>query len=81
MQILGNRVLVKRLVEEVKEGYQTVDVEDSFLNKGLVISEGEINTDSYDFVGKTILFAKYSPDTHDYNGMKIVNIDDILAIL
>jgi len=77
MQILGNRVLVKRLVEEVKEGFQTVDVEDSFISKGLVTEEGTPSNLLY----RTVLFAKYSPDTHDYNGMKIVNIDDILAIL
>jgi len=78
MQILGNRVLVRKLVEETKEGFQTVDVNDPFLNKGVV---EDAATGSQFMIGKTILFAKYSPDTHDYEDKKIVSVDDILAIL
>lgn len=89
MQILGNRVLVRKLVEETKEGFQTVDVSDPFLNKGVVEAVGSVmygftvntNTAVDSLVGKTILFAKYSPDTHDYEDKKIVSVDDILAIL
>ena len=92
MQILGQRLLVSRVEEEVKEGFQTVDVVDSFIYKGKIeqiggdeiypsstISQGRFN------VGDIVLFAKYSPDTqeidHDGKKMKIVSIDDILAIL
>ena len=89
MQILGNRVLVRKLVEEVKEGFQTVDVNDPFLNKGVVEAVGDkINyhptsytTGESKLLGATILFAKYSPDTHDFEDKKIVSVDDILAIL
>lgn len=89
MQILGNRVLVRKLVEETKEGFQTVDVNDPFLNKGVVEQVGNkitytstnYVTDESSLIGKTILFAKYSPDTHDYEDKKIVSVDDILAIL
>ena len=83
MQILGNRVLVRKLVEETKEGFQTVDVNDPFLNKGVVEQMSDL-VDGYsskELIGKTILFAKYSPDTHDYEDKKIVSVDDILAIL
>lgn len=97
MQILGNRVLVSRLDEETKEGFQTVDVVDSFIYKGMIEQVGE---DPFAFkgmsttspfietglqVGQKVIFAKYSPDTqeieHGGQKMKIVNIDDILAIL
>lgn len=97
MQILGNRVLVSRIEEEAKEGFQTVDVVDSFIYKGKIEQVGE---DPFAFKGMSttspfmesgfqpgqiILFAKYSPDTqeidHDGKKMKIVSIDDILAIL
>ena len=86
MQILGNRVLVRKLVEETKEGFQLVDVNDPFLNKGVVEQVGNSypnssTTPSDSLVGKTILFAKYSPDTHEYEDKKIVSVDDILAIL
>ncbi len=90
MQILGNRVLVRKLVEETKEGFQTVDVNDPFLNKGVVEQVGDQTgmhfssstaTLESPLLGKTILFAKYSPDTHDFEDKKIVSVDDILAIL
>lgn len=82
MQILGNRVLVRKIVEEVKEGFKTVDVNDPFLNTGIVEQCGTTYGDmEKHLLNKTILFAKYSPDTHDFDGKKIVSVDDILAIL
>jgi len=97
MKILGNRILISRIEEEAKEGFQTVDVVDSFIYKGKIEKVGEdpfalkgTSTVS-PFVeggfqqGQIVLFAKYSPDTqeidHEGQKMKIVNIDDILAIL
>ena len=89
MQILGNRVLVRKCEEVKKEGFQTVDVQDPFLNKGVVEQVGTQGIYSSSMttnlvsplLGQTMLFAKYSPDTHDYEEKKIVSVDDILAIL
>lgn len=106
MKILGNRVLVSKIEEEKKEGLQTVEVQDSFVNKGRVEQIGpamEIvgNVDITPFgpsgrikhsvlvetkVGDAVLFAKYSPDTQevdlgDGRKMKIVRVEDILAVL
>lgn len=96
MKILGNRVLVSKIEEEKKEGFQTVEVQDSFVNKGRIEMLGGIDSEkpisSYSSVSledlgvnDIILFAKYSPDTqdikHEGKDMKIVNVDDILAIL
>lgn len=88
MKILGNRVLVSKVEEEKTEGFQTVDVQDSFVYKGKVqpggfaggyVAGGSINE------GDTILFRKYSPDTetiqHGGQEMKIIRVDDVLAVL
>ncbi len=34
MKILGNRVLVSKVEEPVSDGFQAVEVQDSFVNKG-----------------------------------------------
>lgn len=86
MKILGNRILVSKIEEEVKEGFQTVDVQDSFVNKGRVEEFGDVILDRlYWEKGVTVLFAKYSPDTqeieHEGKKMKIIRVEDILAIL
>ena len=92
MQIIGNRVLVSRVEEEQKEGFQTVEVQDSFVYKGVVEQVGgeAFGATSTPYmqsvhVGDKILFAKYSPDTHEVEDegvkKKIVLISDILAIL
>lgn len=106
MKILGNRILISKIEEEKKEGFQTVEVQDSFVNKGKVemLGEGKSEYVMYSSgggdgigpigtnvvvqkvsIGDIILFAKYSPDTqdikHEGRDMKIVNVDDILAIL
>ena len=100
MKILGNRVLVEPLEKEVKEGFQTVEVQDSFLYKGRVEMVGEYAYDVLEFsgstpkalvetakvqVGDTIIFAKYSPDTHEFEHeekkYKSVLVSDIIAVL
>lgn len=96
MKILGNRILVSRIEEEKKEGFQTVQVQDSFVYKGKIELVGEfhvLSADGYESQRLTdalkpngiVLFAKYSPDTQevDYNGQiaKIISVSDILAIL
>lgn len=41
IKILGNRILVSRVEEEKTEGFQTVNVQDSFVNKGMVEQIGD----------------------------------------
>lgn len=94
MKILGNRILVSRIEEPKTDGFQTVEVQDSFVNKGRVEQVGAqsdatvsatVNHSSSIAVGDTVLFAKYSPDTQDieHEGVKykIIAIDDVLAVL
>lgn len=92
MKILGNRILVSKIIEPKKEGFQTVDVQDSFIYKGKV-EQGEYVWPSYEGgpdpkrigPGDVIQFKKYSPDTEEieFDGkkMKIIKVEDVLAIL
>lgn len=85
MTILGDRVLVRRIEEPKAEGFQKVEVQDSFVYKGSVVALGTDCQFRIDISGKTILFAKYSPDTQevDVDGekMKVVARVDIIAVL
>lgn len=89
MKILGNRVLVSKVEEEAKEGFATVEVQDSFVNKGTIEKIGTFHSDNDDWLslspGDVVLFAKYSPDTqeieHEGKKKKIIRVEDILAIL
>lgn len=85
MKILGNRILVRKCPVEKKEGFTTVDVQDDFVYKGIIV---ESCLDAFKVgvkEGDIVLFAKYSPDTHeiDVEGekMKVVRWDDVLAVL
>ncbi len=96
MKILGNKLLVSKVEEEVKEGFQAVEVMDSFIYKGKVEQVGSgavqytqshlggVNTISLFKVGDIILFTKHSPDTqevvHEDKQMKIIRVEDVLAI-
>lgn len=88
MKISNNYVVVEKIVEPEKEGFQTVEVQDSFIYKGRITNLPEIPV----YVGNTqiqegtlIMFAKYSPDTQEtmLNGktVKFVKTSDILATL
>lgn len=87
MKILGNRVLVSKVEEEKKEGFQTVEVQDSFVYKGRVeqIECVPYVMDTGLKAGDIILFTKYSPDAYEVEEggkkMKIMPVTDILAIL
>lgn len=88
MKILGNRILVSKIEEEKKDGFQTVDIQDSFVYKGKVEQLGYENPNEVSpgiDEGDTVLFAKYSPDTQevDVEGqkMKIIRVEDVLAVL
>lgn len=88
MFISNNYVCVEKPEEPVKEGFQTVDIQDSSTFKGKVkfIPEAPIYMGNKQVtIGDTILFAKYSPNTHDieHGGLKLkfVSTGDILAVL
>jgi co-chaperonin GroES (HSP10) len=85
MKIIGKRVLVEKLPDEKQDGFKgaIVGVQDSFLYKGKVVQLGDSIFNVC--VGDTILFAKYSPDTHEFEHddtlYKSVSLDDIIVIL
>ncbi len=92
MRILGNRVLVSKFVEPEKEGFKEVEIQDSFVFKGKVeqVSEGmdlinQITNVPLFEINDVVLFSKYSPDTQEVEvegqTMKIIKVEDILAIL
>ncbi len=88
MQISNNYIVVEKLEIEKQEGIITVDVQDSSVYKGKVthIPEAPVYMGNKPVtVGDIVLFAKYSPDTHeiDLDGIKVkfVRTTDILAVL
>lgn len=93
MQAINSKyILVKKMKEEKKDGFQTVEVQDSFINKGEVfrLPDQPVFVDNQQLkVGDLVIFAKYSPDTHEVslmNGateekMKMVKIEDVLTII
>lgn len=86
MKILGNRILVSKVDQDQTEGFKTVEVQDNFVYKGGVEQLGDLQTMHLNIKpGDIILFAKYSPDTqeidHEGQKMKIINVDDVLAVL
>lgn len=72
-------LLIKKCVEKPKEvnGFVQVEVHDSFVYRGEVVSGDDT------LIGKVVIFAKYSPDTHevDVEGekMKLVLKNDVIA--
>lgn len=88
MEISATHVLVKKVEEPKKEGFQSVEIQDSFVYKGRIHKlPGEtvyVSSKQLSF-GDVIIFAKYSPDTVeiDFEGekMKFVKRSDILAVL
>lgn len=88
MQISNKYIVVEKLEEEAKEGFKTVDVQDNYVYKGKVthIPEAPVFMGNKQVTqGDTVLFTKYSPDTHeiDLEGKKVkfVSVSDILAVL
>jgi len=93
MKILGHRLLVSKVEEEKQEGFQAVAIQDNFIYMGKVEQIGDygdfFNGTSIQKApiseGSIVLFAKYSPDTqeidHEGKKMKIINIDDVLAVV
>jgi len=88
-KISNQYVLVEKIDEPVVEGFQTVEVQDSFVYKGKIIkmpSDQPMYLDNDKLaMGDVIIFAKYSPDTVeiDLDGrkLKFVKLSDVLATL
>jgi co-chaperonin GroES (HSP10) len=88
MQISNKYLVVERIEKEEKEGFATVDVVDDSVYKGRVVFVPEapiyMGNKQVD-VGDTIIFAKYSPDTHDVEleggKLKFVAVSDVLAVI
>lgn len=89
MDLLGNRVLVRREPEAKSEGFQAVKAVDDFTSRGVIAGIGdEVDTVRQGRrieVGQTVVFARFSPDTHtvqvDGEDMKSVLVSDIIAIV
>lgn len=83
--IISNKyVVVTKIVEEEKEGFQEVKIQDSSFYKGKIKLLPQVPVfmcDRQIVVGDVIVFSPYSPDTKDVEGDKFVLIDDILAVL
>ncbi len=89
MEISVNYCLVKKIEEPVKEGFKTVEVQDSFVYKGQIVklpsSQPAYLGDRRLVVGDIVLFAKYSPDTIEVElegeKQKFVKLTDLLAVI
>ena len=92
MIVLGNRILVSKVEEEKKEGFQTVEVQDSFLYKGKVEQIGSgatvLGTSCTEpslNINSIVLFTKYCPHTqsitHEGVDYKIIRMEDVIAVL
>jgi len=89
MHISNNRIVVERIEEPKKEGFETVEVQDSSTYKGrVVILPQDVPVymgNKQVAVGDTVLFAKYSPDTHEieHEGkkLKFIKVEDIMALV
>jgi len=89
MNISNTRIVVERIEEEDKtEGFEIVNVQDAFIYKAKVVylPEAPIFMGNEPVkVGDTILFAKYSPDTHeielDGKKLKFIKVEDVLAVI
>lgn len=89
MQISNNYIVVIKDFPAPQEGeFKVVEVQDDFIYRGRVKLLGEAPIfmgNKQVTVGDVVLFAKYSPDTHEieHEGekLKFVSTADILAVL
>jgi len=84
MKLNVHYILVEKVEEQKKEGFETVNVQDSFVYKGKVKLLPDIpvyvgNTQLQ--IGTIVIFKKYSADSFEYEKDKFIKTDDILAIL
>jgi len=88
MHINSNYIVVEKLEEPVQEGFKTIEVQDNFIYKGKIVCvpEQPSHVGNHQLsVGDTILYAKYSPDTHEIElegkKVKFINISDVLVVM
>lgn len=88
MNVNSSYVLVEKVEEPKVEGFQKLEVQDNYLYKGRIVQLPEVPVfvDNHRLgVGEVVLFAKYSPDTHeqelDGKKLKFVLQRDLLAVL
>ncbi len=89
MHISINYVVVEKLEVPKKEGeFEAVQVEDDFVYKGKVshVPEGPAWIGNHQLrVGDVVIFAKYSPDSHeitvDGKKLRFVAVKDLLAVV
>ena len=82
--INANYVIVEKIKEEQEDGFVAVEVQDSFVYKGKIkeIPQVPLYVDNHALsVGDVVMFAKYSPDTHEVDGDKFIKAVDILKVL
>lgn len=84
-QITNRFIGVEKVEEEVKEGgFQEVKVQDNSFYKGRIKylpAEPVYFGDRQAIIGDIVLFAPYSPSTHDIEDIKTVAIEDLRFIL
>jgi co-chaperonin GroES (HSP10) len=88
MKISSMYITVEKIEEAPKEGFQAVEIQDSSVYRGRVTNLPEIPVhvdNTALLLGDTVLFAKYSPDTHEVElegkKVKFIKVSDILAVL
>lgn len=88
MRLSNKYIAVEPVVEEPKEGFTTVAVQDSFVYKGRVLAIPEAPVflgNQRVSEGDIVIWAKYSPDTHEIEeeGKKIkyVAVTDLIRAL
>lgn len=89
MKAINNKyILLKKVQEEEKEGFQAVAIQDSFVFKGQVhrLPECPMYIDNHQLnIGDIVIFTRVSPDTHeiDVEGekMKMVKLEDVLTVI
>lgn len=88
MRISSRYIGVEQIEKAEATGFERVDVVDDFIYKGRVVllpDEPKYIDSDIIKIGDTVLFAKYSPDTHEveHEGKKykFILATDILAVL
>jgi len=86
--ISNKYIKLVKYVSPKTEGYGVVEVQDNFVYKGKVHELPEIPVyigNRQLVVGDVVLFAKYSPDTHEVTTdgltVKYVALSDLLEVL
>lgn len=83
-QISSKYVVVEKYIEPIKEGFQEVKVQDSSIYKGKIVELPNVPvfiSNQRIELGDLVLFAKYSPDTHEIEDKKFVRVEDLLKVL